>query len=121
MKILLVDDEKIKRIKMARFLKSKGLKVEEAINGIDAINKLKKAKYDLLVIDHIMPKLTGIDACKIIKNNKMAPQMKIIILLGYGGAEDYPELEILQIDKALSKPIKPEDLISNISQLFIKK
>ncbi|HAR63134.1 MAG: hypothetical protein DKM50_13190 [Candidatus Margulisiibacteriota bacterium] len=117
-KIIIVDDEKIKRIKLARALRSKGFIVDEAKNGIDAIGMIKNTRYDLILIDNIMPKLTGIDTCKYIKDNKLAPGIKMILLIGYGSLADYPEIKEIGIQKALQKPVNTSDLFNSIAELF---
>lgn len=117
-KILVTDDDKIKRLKLIRFLRTNGYQVDEAKNGPETITLLKKSPYDLLIIDNIMPKLTGLDTCKFIKENKVNPALKIIIFIGFGSLADYPEIKELGIDKGLVKPINQSELMQAIHQLI---
>lgn len=119
-KIIVADDDKIKRLKNVRLLRSSGYEVDEAKNGVEAVNLLAKTQYDLLVIDNIMPKLTGIDTCKYLKENKIAPQLKIVLFIGFGNLADYPEINEIGIQKAFVKPINQSDLLSVTEQLIGK-
>lgn len=114
-KILLVDDEKIKRIKLGRTLKSKGFSVKECKNGVEALETMLKENFDLLIIDSIMPKMNGFDTCKMMIEKNIAPKTKTIMLLGYGKKEDYPELTELGVKTGISKPVKSAELFSAIA------
>jgi DNA-binding NarL/FixJ family response regulator len=79
MKILLVDDHKIIRDVLGRFIRQNITEdLEEANNGIEAINMIKKEKYDLVISDINMPKMDGIDLMKEIQNYN--PELKVIAL-----------------------------------------
>lgn len=120
-KILLVDDEKVKRLKVARALRAKGFEVTEKKSGLEALDILGKKKFDVLVIDNIMPNLTGIDACILLNSKKIAQKMKIILMLGFGSMEDYPEAQDCGITKAIKKPVNTENLVNTIKELVPKK
>lgn len=60
-KILVVDDENIVREACSELLESNGFCVDTAINGADALDKLKSGDYDLVVLDINMPNMDGID------------------------------------------------------------
>jgi DNA-binding NarL/FixJ family response regulator len=79
MKILLVDDHKIIRDVLGRFIRQNITEdLEEANNGIEAINMIKKEKYDLVISDINMPKMDGLELMKEIHNYD--PELKVIAL-----------------------------------------
>jgi DNA-binding NarL/FixJ family response regulator len=79
MKILLVDDHKIIRDVLVRFIRQNITEdLEEANNGIEAINMIKKEKYDLVISDINMPKMDGLELMKEIHNYD--PELKVIAL-----------------------------------------
>ena len=68
-KILFVDDESVVVLLMKRRLEHGGYIVITAESGQDGLLKAKKEKPDLIVADHTMPEMTGLELCKIIKND----------------------------------------------------
>jgi len=70
MKILVVDDEELIRNVVKEYLALEGISVDEAVDGLDAVNKAKNSDYDLIVMDIMMPKMDGYQACKEIKKIK---------------------------------------------------
>ena len=65
--ILVVDDNLINRQIVKGMLKSYGLRLDEAENGFEAIELVKKQKYDIIFMDHMMPKMDGVETTKIIR------------------------------------------------------
>lgn len=73
MKILIVDDEPLIRNVIKEYCVLENFEVEEADNGIDAIEKIKNNEFDLMILDIMMPKLDGFIAFKEIKKMKDIP------------------------------------------------
>ena len=120
-KILLVDDEKDILEFLSYNLQKEGYQVFTAVNGIEAIEKTKKYKPDLLILDVMMPEMDGISACEKIR---LLPSSKdILILFLTARAEDYSELAGFDAgaDDYVTKPIKPKLLISRIKALLKRK
>lgn len=78
-KIFLVDDEPLVVMLMKRRLEHGGYQVVTAENGQEAFTRAKKEKPDLWVVDHTMPKMTGLELCKMIKNDKDLKEAPVII------------------------------------------
>ena len=70
MKILVVDDEELIRNVIKEYLINDSYEVDEADNGLEAIEMAKNNNYDLIVMDIMMPKMDGYQACKEIKKIK---------------------------------------------------
>ena len=83
MKILVVDDEKIKRITLADDLAAQGHEVVVAADGEEALEKLAAGRFDVVVTDLKMPKLDGIELLKRIKQGPLAA-MEVIMMTAYG-------------------------------------
>lgn len=80
-KILIVDDEQSIRRTLKEILEFEKYDVEEAMDGLDCLVKLKQAKYDVIILDIKMPKLDGMDALdKIIE---LAPDVPVIMISGH--------------------------------------
>ena len=83
MRILVVDDEKIKRITLADDLAAQGHEVAMAGDGDEALEKLSQGRFDVVVTDLKMPKLDGIELLKRIKQGPLA-DMEVIMMTAYG-------------------------------------
>ena len=78
------------------------MKSGEAVDGVDAIEKAKELKPDLIVLDLVMPRMNGIEAASVIKG--MLPQVPIVLFTLYGEAVGDAPASAAGIDAVLSKP-----------------
>ena len=111
MRILVVDDEELIRNVIKEYLKMENYIIDEAEDGEDAVNKAKQNDYDLVIMDIMMPKKDGYQACKEIKQNKNIP----FIMLSARG-EEYDKLIgfELGIDDYVTKPFHAHDIVWNL-------
>ena len=72
-KILIVDDEQDIAELISDVLKSEGFNTITKNNGLEAIEITKKEQFDLILLDIMMPEISGIDACKIIRETVTCP------------------------------------------------
>ncbi len=89
-KILLVDDEPDILEIITYSLESAGYEIHTATNGIEAVEKASKIEPHLIVLDVMMPKMDGIEACEIIRNNPKTKNILITFLTARG--EDYSQI-----------------------------
>jgi len=117
-KILLVDDEPDILEILKYNLSTEGYQVYTAKNGADGVEKAKKKKPHLIILDVMMPEMDGIEACEIIRNTKGLEQTIITFLTARG--EDYSQVAGFDAgaDDYITKPIKPKVLISKIKALL---
>ena len=114
-KILIVDDEKEIRDLIEIYLKSEGYETLKAADGEEALNILNREDPDLIILDIMMPKMNGIDACLKIREER---QMPIIMLSAK--SEDADKILGLNIgaDDYITKPFNPLELVARVkSQL----
>ena len=83
MRILVADDEKIKRVTLAQDMESQGHEVVTAANGVEALEKLQDGHFDVVVTDLKMPRLDGIELLKRIKHEHLT-DAEVIIMTAYG-------------------------------------
>lgn len=114
-KILVVDDEVNIRRVVREYAEFEGYEVEEAANGMEAVELVKGNDYDLIVMDIMMPKLDGFSTCKEIKKYKSIP----VIMLSARG-EEYDKLFgfELGIDDYVVKPFSPKELMARIKAVI---
>ena len=115
MKILVVDDEELIRNVIKEYLINDSYEVDEADNGLEAIEMAKNNNYDLIVMDIMMPKMDGYQACKEIKKIKDIP----FIMLS-ARSEEYDKLIgfDLGIDDYVTKPFSPKELVARIKAIL---
>ena len=115
MKILVVDDEELIRNVIKEYLINDSYEVDEADNGLEAIEMAKNNDYDLIVMDIMMPKMDGYQACKEIKKIKDIP----FIMLS-ARSEEYDKLIgfDLGIDDYVTKPFSPKELVARIKAIL---
>lgn len=117
-KILLVDDE-LDILEIVGYnLKQEGYTVYTAINGDEAIEKAKKIVPDLIILDVMMPKTDGIEACRTIR--KIEELKNTIIIFLTAKNEEYSQWVGYDVgaDDYLAKPIKPKLLVTKINTLL---
>ena len=102
--ILIVDDSDTVRRVTRLFLESQlGLEVcGEAVDGVDAIEKAKELKPDLILLDLAMPRLNGVEAAMVLK--AMMPRVPIVIFTLYKESLGNALTSAIGIDAVLSKP-----------------
>lgn len=112
--ILLTDDSAIMRMFLVMNLKRMvKVNITEAVDGLDALKKLKTAKFDLLLTDMNMPEMNGADLIRHIRLG-MKSDMPIVIITTKGEAKDRETGMSLGANSYLTKPIKPADLIKTV-------
>lgn len=121
-KILVVEDEYLERetLKMILGQRSAEYKVVgEAENGLEALDFVKHHDVDIVFMDIKMPKLSGIDAAKYIK--EMHPGIAVIILTAYSEFEFAQHAVKYNVDDYLLKPVRPEYIFESLQNLKRRK
>lgn len=111
LRILVVDDEiKIREV-VSEYAKVSGYECDQASNGYDAIEMVKRNSYDCVILDIMMPELDGFSACKKIKEIKNVP----VIMLSARQEEDDKLFSFdLGVDDYVTKPFSPKELMARI-------
>ena len=115
--ILVVDDDDGIRTLVKKYLNENNYLVSTAKSAEDAIDKIKIIKFDVIILDIMMPGKSGLD---FIKENKKKLETPIILLTAKGEAEERIEGLEIGADDYLPKPFEPKELILRI-QNIVKK
>ncbi len=107
-KILLVEDQKNLRRVLAAFLKREGHSVEEAENGQQAIQKLEKMPFDLVLTDWRMEPVNGLEVLRMAK--KIRPKTEVVVITAYGTVSGGVEAMKLGAYDYLQKPVENDKL-----------
>ncbi|WP_165872724.1 ATP-binding response regulator [Celerinatantimonas diazotrophica] len=111
--IMVVDDNKSQRLLIILYLKKMGVKIIEAQNGQEALEKIHQHKLDIIFMDIQMPLLNGFDASHKIK--EIYPKLPIIALSGESDKDEIQKINNIMDDR-LEKPVRKNDLIKIIDK-----
>jgi signal transduction histidine kinase/ActR/RegA family two-component response regulator len=119
--ILVVEDSKVNQLLIKKILTKKNWVVETANNGKEALEKLEKEEYDLILMDIQMPVMDGYEASKIIREKEKITQKHIPIIALTANATEEDQRKSIEVgmDEYLTKPIKSESLYLNILKYII--
>jgi len=116
-KILVVDDERKICAVIREYAEWNGYEVEEAANGMDAVDLCRENDFDIIVMDVMMPKLDGFSTVKEIKKIKDTP----VIMLS-ARSEEYDKLFAFEVgvDDYMVKPFSPKELMARIAVILAR-
>ena len=117
-KILVVDDEEAILELLKYNLEKEGYQVYTAVDGVEAINSAKKFLPDLILMDIMMPRMDGVEACA---QMRKIPELKnTFIIFLTARSEEYSEVAAFDVgaDDYITKPIKPRALTSRLQAIL---
>ena len=115
MKLLVVDDEQGIRSIIRKYAEFEGYTVDEAADGMEAVDKCRSNSYDLIIMDVMMPELDGFSAVREIRKTASTP----VIMLSARG-EEYDRIHgfELGVDDYVVKPFSPRELMMRVSAIL---
>jgi len=121
MNILVVDDFQFARRICTNVLQEIGLKnIKEVSSGTTALEALSNKSYDLIITDHNMPGMSGVELIKKIKADDSIKHIPIIMITSEGSKSTLLEATEAGVGAFLNKPFTKEDLIEKIERLCNK-
>lgn len=112
-KILIVDDEDFIRDVISMTLEEE-YDVAEAVDGEDGLTKIKTEMPDLVICDYNMPRMTGIELCKKVREDPLFLHLPFIMLTGKGELQDKVEGLEAGADDYIVKPFEPDELLARV-------
>jgi len=113
-KILIVDDSLLVRSYVSKILSDAGFNVYEAQNGEEALRVLEKIEIDLLILDIVLPDLSGFDILKEIRKKEEMMDLPVIIITSQAELDERIKGLSLGADDYLIKPFEPLELIARV-------
>ncbi|QXD14354.1 response regulator [Rhodocaloribacter litoris] len=117
-RVLLAEDASLFRRHVAVVLEGAGLVVDEAENGHIALAKARKQPPDLVVLDVMMPGLSGLDVLRHMREDEALQAVPVIVMTAHSTVEDVKEALRLGADDFLTKPVDPGQLLQRIEALL---
>lgn len=121
-KMLIVDDSVEFRQLISAYLKSYPIVIQEADDGLYALEMMKENHYDVVLMDFKMPLMDGATATKLYREWENGNQrVKIIALSAFSRKQDLEDFYQAGCDTFMAKPVKRQDLVQALSELIEKR
>ncbi len=117
-KILIAEDNEDIRRLVRLSLEGSDYELFEADNGRDALEEAISKKPDLVILDVMMPKLTGYEVCKNIKANPFGESIKVLFLTSRTGITAQTAMSKAGADDIMNKPFNPSELESKVKSML---
>ena len=117
-RILLVDDEKDMVYAVKLKLEASGYEVLTAPDGQDALEKARRSKPDLMILDLMLPKIDGYKVCRMLKFDDKYKNIAVIMLTARVQANDEKLGYDVGADAYIAKPFEPKTLLEKIKELL---
>jgi twitching motility two-component system response regulator PilH len=116
--VLVVEDSPPQRAMITALLKENGLEVTTANDGLDALDRLKEHRPDIVVMDIVMPRMNGYELCRKLKSDPTTKTVPVIMCSTKG--EDFDRHWGMKqgADAYISKPFQPQELVGTVKQLL---
>ncbi len=118
-KILVLDDDPVVTLSCKRILGAEGYNISTVEKGEDALNKLTKEDFDLLISDVRLPDISGMTVLK--EARIIKPQTDVVIITGYPTLEDAKESTRLGAQQYIEKPFTPDFMLNVAKKVFDKR
>jgi DNA-binding response OmpR family regulator len=117
-KILIADDEPNSVVSLEFLMRQKGYEVKVATNGEDALAAVGEFAPDLILLDVMMPRLSGYDVCQKVRENPAWAGIRIIMLSAKGRDVEVNKGLAVGADAYVTKPFSTKDLIEQVARML---
>lgn len=115
-KILIVEDDKSLQDVYAEILRAEGYEIDTADDGEQALNKMKAGGWDLVLLDIVLPKMSGIDVMQEITNNPpVTPNKSVVFLTNISAGKELKQALSLGNGYIMKSQITPGDLVGEVN------
>ena len=111
-RVLIADDERALRLMIQATLKPMDVELLQASDGEEALALAQAEMPDLLLLDWMMPKMTGVEVAAVLRENAETKKIPIIMLTARGQQRDEEAAKIAGVDQYLTKPFSPRQLVA---------
>jgi diguanylate cyclase (GGDEF)-like protein len=116
--VLVADDERVTREYVAGLLRGKGMEVETFDNGKSAVDRVGLGGVDLVLLDIVMPGLSGIDCCRLLKSMCQDAFLPVVLLTAKGDTESRVEGLRIGADDYVAKPFDDRELLARLNGML---
>lgn len=117
-KILIADDEQNIVISLEFLMKREGFDVSIAVDGEEAVDKIRSEMPDLVLLDVMMPKKSGFEVCQEIKSDPALKSVRILMLTAKGRDTEVAKGLALGADAYMTKPFSTKELVARVRSML---
>lgn len=116
--VLVVDDNQQNLELLAAFLESLPVKIITAIDGVDALEKVEQFNPDLILLDIMMPRMSGFQVCRKLKGDPQTRDIQILMVTALNELGDIEQASECGTDDFVSKPVNKFELLTRVKSLL---
>ncbi|MDP2168109.1 MAG: response regulator [Thermodesulfovibrionales bacterium] len=113
-KVIIIDDEPFILMMVEDKLKRAGIKVVTLRESVNAVDVIRKESPDLIILDWMMPEVSGIEVCRRLKADPDLAAIPIFMLTAKGQEEDEKQGLICGVERYITKPFSPKVLLDHV-------
>ena len=117
-RVLIVEDEKDIQDLLQHYLKREGYEVQTAADGGSGLRKATQERFDLLILDLMLPQVDGMEICRILRSQPQTAHLPIIMLTAKGEETDRIIGLEMGADDYMAKPFSPRELVARVKAIF---
>jgi len=116
--VLIVDDNPQNVELLQAFLESLPVKIVTAVDGLDALNKVAEHSPDLILLDIMMPQMSGFQVCRRIKSDPKTRDIQVLMVTALNELGDIEQANEVGTDDFVSKPVNKIELLTRVKSLL---
>src|SRR5687768_8549171 len=116
--VLIVDDNPQNVELLQAFLESLPVKIVTAVDGLDALNKVAEYTPDLILLDIMMPQMSGFQVCRRIKSDPKTRDIQVLMVTALNELGDIEQANEVGTDDFVSKPVNKIELLTRVKSLL---
>ena len=116
-RILIVEDEPNIVESLSFILRRAGFEVDTVTDGAEALDRVRRQVFEVLVLDIMLPGMNGLDVLKAIRSDQALSALPVIVLTAKGQANDRRTAEAIGANAFITKPFSNADVVERVSRL----
>lgn len=117
-KILLAEDEAVLRMLICDTLEDEGYELDVACDGEEALRKLGQGQYALVILDYMMPRMSGLEVLIAARSMSQHKKTKILFLSAKNQQSEQNKVMDAGADEFMSKPFSPSELVMKVGEML---
>ncbi|MDQ2634644.1 MAG: response regulator [Pseudomonadota bacterium] len=116
-RILIVEDEPNIVESLSFILRRAGFEVDTVSDGAEALDRVRRQAFQVLVLDIMLPGMNGLDVLKAIRSDKSLSSLPVVVLTAKGQSNDRQTAEAIGANAFITKPFSNADVVERVSRL----
>lgn len=116
-RLLIVEDEPNIVESLSFILRRAGFEVDAVTDGAEALNRVRRQAFEVLVLDIMLPGMNGLDVLKAIRSDQALSSLPVIVLTAKGQANDRRTAEALGASAFITKPFSNAEVVEHVTRL----